>query len=68
MIKTSWPTGKTFRSIECSLVTSSNERKVRAPQNGMVGNADRSKDQGQCNRKYTAERFFGTRGKGETVR
>ena len=28
-----------------------NERKVRAPQNGMVGNADRLKDQGKCNRK-----------------
>ncbi len=29
-------------------------RKVRAPQDGMVGNADRSRDQGKCHRKQTA--------------
>gem|GEM_PF-4401754 len=36
-------------------------RKVRAPQGRMVGNADRSRDQGQCHRKQTAGlvRLFG---------
>ena len=31
------------------------ERKVRALQGRMVGNADRSRDQGKCHRKYTAD-------------
>jgi hypothetical protein len=30
-------------------------RKVRAPQDRVVGNADRSRDQGKCNRKHTAD-------------
>jgi len=30
------------------------ERKVRAPQDTMVGNAHRSREQGKCNRKQTA--------------
>jgi hypothetical protein len=33
-----------------------NGRKVRAPQDIVVGNAHRSKDQGECNRKQTAGR------------
>jgi len=32
-------------------------RKVRAPQGRVVGNADRSQDQGKCNRKQTATLF-----------
>jgi hypothetical protein len=32
----------------------SRERKVRALQDRMVGNADRSRDQGKCHRKQTA--------------
>jgi len=43
-------------------------RKVRAPQDKVVGNAHRPKGQGKCNRKQTAARAVGPRGKGETVR
>jgi hypothetical protein len=32
------------------------ERKVRASQSRVVGNADPSKDEGKCHRKQTAER------------
>ena len=37
------------------------ERKVRAPQDRVVGNADRPQGQGKCNRKQTASR--GPRGR-----
>ena len=48
------------------------ERKVRALQDRVVGNADRPRGQGKCNRKYTADgrpefARCGS-GKGETVR
>gem|GEM_PF-5977640 len=50
------------------------QRKVRAPQDMVVGNAHRPRGSGKCNRKQTAERrcdgmFIALRrGKGETVR
>ncbi len=45
-------------------------RKVRASQGTVVGNAHRSREQGKCNRKQTADgpSFQGGSGKGETVR
>src|SRR4029079_15835752 len=49
------------------------ERKVRAPEDRVVGNADRPQGSGKCNRKQTAVATRapvkkGRRGKGETVR
>src|SRR3546814_4352601 len=43
-------------------------RKVRAPQGTVPGNAWAARADGKCNRKQTAERSFGARGKGEMVR
>ncbi len=42
-------------------------RKVRAPQDRVVGNTHRPRGQGKCNRKETAARIRPC-GKGETVR
>ena len=42
------------------------ERKVRAPQGRVVGNADRGRPQGKCHRKHTAPSL--SRGKGEKAR
>ena len=46
------------------------ERKVRAPQGRVVGNADRGRPQGKCHRKHTASGCARaeSRGKGEKVR
>ena len=38
-----------------SLVTACDERKVRAPKDRVVGNADRPRGQGKYHRKYTAD-------------
>ncbi len=44
------------------------ERKVRAPKDRMVGNANRSQDQGIVQQKVNRHEMFTFRGKGETVR
>jgi len=43
-------------------------RKVRAPEDAVMGNAHRPQGQGKCNRKQTAVLASGRHGKGETVR
>jgi len=43
-------------------------RKVRAPQDTVVGNAHRPRGPGKCHRKQTADGSFGRSGKGEMVR
>ena len=49
------------RVVAISTASGLGGRKVRAPQDTVVGNAHRPRGQGKCNRKQTAARALGSR-------